>query len=106
MDNGKKTILVVDDEQEFSKSIQIRLISGGFNVISASDGREAIASALKNKPDLILLDIHMPNGDGHSVVSRLKSSHDEHASSTPVIYMTASRDKRDINKACVNESIG
>lgn len=69
----KPMILVVDDEEELVKALRDRLHFEGFNTISAYEGVRAIEMANKHNPDLILLDLRMPAGNGQSVLKSLKS---------------------------------
>lgn len=84
---AKKLILVVDDEKDFVIMIKLRLEANGYEVITAFDGSQGVALAQKKKPDLIILDIMMPAGDGYFVCQRLKMSSFTWA--TPIIFLTA-----------------
>jgi len=68
---GKK-ILIVEDENLQLTMLARRLRSSGFEVVGARDGMTAIAAARKEQPDLILLDLGLPAGDGFSVLQRLQ----------------------------------
>ena len=68
------TILVVEDELDVQKVVAKRLTSRGFTVHCASDGVQAVALAHKVNPDLIVLDLQLPAGDGLSVMRKLKIS--------------------------------
>ena len=83
-------ILFVDDDTDLLKLSVMRLKAQQFDVIIASDGMQAVAKAHKEKPDLIVLDINMPAGNGISVYSKLKMS--TNTSIIPIIFITASRD--------------
>jgi len=87
----KKKILIVDDERDIVKVLMIRLQSSGYEVIAAFDGAQGVFMAHKEKPDLIILDIRMPAGDGFSVTERLKRS--SHTWMIPVIFLTGSPEK-------------
>jgi DNA-binding response OmpR family regulator len=87
----RKKILIVDDERDIVKVLMIRLQSGGYEVIAAFDGAQGVFMAHKEKPDLIILDIRMPAGDGFSVAERLKRS--SHTWTIPVIFLTGSPEK-------------
>jgi DNA-binding response OmpR family regulator len=63
-DEDKKTILVVDDEEDVRKYLSMALTAAGFNVIMASDGDQALEQVKKRKPDLISLDLVMPKKSG------------------------------------------
>jgi archaellum biogenesis ATPase FlaH/DNA-binding NarL/FixJ family response regulator len=80
-------ILVADDEGEVRKVIKLVLSARGYQVIEASDEEETYNAALKEKPDLILLDIMMPIMNGFDVLEKLKKDSD--SSSIPVIMVTA-----------------
>lgn len=71
---AKKRVLVVDDDPDLVKILSINLLAEGFEVSTAFDGVSAVMRAHRDQPDLILLDIMMPAGDGFSVLERLKSS--------------------------------
>ena len=82
-----KRILVVDDEVELVKAIQIRLEQDGYETLAAYDGREGLEKARKEKPDLILLDIVLPDKNGYDLCYEIK--HDEFTASIPVVLFTA-----------------
>ena len=69
MDNN---ILIVDDEPMLLNALVDKFTREGFTTMTAKDGREGLASALKNHPDLILLDIIMPVMDGMAVLEELR----------------------------------
>ena len=94
---SKGRILVVDDEPEIVQSLTLRLTSAGYEVHSAMDGLGATKSAIEVQPDLILLDIGMPAGNGHVVVERLRNIGE--TSHIPVIYLTARTSDEDYRKA-------
>lgn len=87
----RKKILIVDDEKDFAYFVKANLqLLGNYEVIVATKGKKGIKSALKEKPDLILLDIMMPGMDGFEVLERLKR--DEKTMNIPVIMLTAKND--------------
>jgi adenylate cyclase len=87
-------ILVVDDNPENRDIFQARLASHGYEILTASDGEEALATAREALPDLILLDIMMPKIDGIEVCRRLKA--DRSLPFMPIIMVTARADPKDI----------
>ncbi len=87
----KKKILIVDDERDIVKALVIRLQSRGYEVVVAYDGAQGVFMAHKENPDLILLDIRMPAGDGFSVAEKLKQSEDTRT--IPIIFLTGSPEK-------------
>ena len=82
-----KKILVADDEPEIVKALHIRLKEAGYEVVVAFDVLQAIYQAHKERPDLIILDIRMPAGDGIGVYEKLKISSE--TAVIPVIFITA-----------------
>ena len=70
--SGKK-ILIIDDDKDLLRGMVIRLKANDYDVVSAVDGISAISVARKEEPDLVILDIGLPGGDGFSVMERLGS---------------------------------
>jgi len=68
-----KKILVVDDDPDVRKGMHLRLAANDYDTCFAADGVTAIAEARKQKPDLIILDLGLPAGDGFGVMERLKA---------------------------------
>jgi len=93
----KKKVLIVDDERDIVKVLMIRLRGAGYEVVTAFDGAQAIFVAHKEKPDLVILDIRMPAGDGFSVVEKLK--HSTNTFSIPVIFLTGGPERDSEEKA-------
>lgn len=85
-----KTILVVDDKASVRQLLQEYLREQGFEVVVAANGREALYSARHSRPDLILLDIMMPEMDGFEFLRRHRQE-----KSTPVIIITAREEETD-----------
>jgi len=83
----KQKILAVDDEIDILKLLQYNLSNAGFDFISAEDGPEAIELATMALPDLIILDLMLPNMDGMEVLKVLKSNPDTRR--IPVMMLTA-----------------
>ncbi|MDI6606589.1 MAG: response regulator transcription factor [Candidatus Omnitrophota bacterium] len=84
----KKKILLIDDEVELLKLVEMRLRHEGYGVIYLNSGKDAVKVAQEKKPDLILLDIMMPDKDGYVVCSELKKAGSQTAS-IPIIIFTA-----------------
>lgn len=81
-------ILVIDDEERIQEVIQISLeILNGWEVLTASSGREGLIKAQNQKPDAILLDVSMPQMDGFATLEQLRSNRATQA--IPVIFLTA-----------------
>ena len=86
-----RKVLVIDDTRNIQIMLRDFLESQGFEVEIAGDGIEAIDSIERSQPDLILLDIMMPNMDGYQFISQLRK-----ASDLPVIMITAKQQEADI----------
>ena len=82
----RKTILVVDDDPEMRLALKIRLKANSYDVAEAVDGVSAIAEARKQQPDLVLLDLGLPAGDGFTVLERLQAM--DALSRIPVIVVS------------------
>jgi DNA-binding response OmpR family regulator len=82
-----KTILIVDDDPDVRLGLHVRLKANHYNVIFAADGMAGIAEARKHMPDVIILDLGLPAGDGFSVMDRLKAN--DSLSLIPVIVVSA-----------------
>jgi two-component system alkaline phosphatase synthesis response regulator PhoP len=89
---SKQTILVVDDEQDLLDLIEYNLRQEGYEVILAEDGQEGIQKAREHMPDLLLLDIMMPQMDGIEVCDRMREDPD--LSHIPIIFLTARSDEK------------
>jgi two-component system, OmpR family, KDP operon response regulator KdpE len=84
------TILVVDDEPQIRRVLRATLSSNGYDVIEAKDGQEAIEIAIREHPDLILLDVNMPEMNGLEACSKMRLSF-----STPIIMITVRNSQQD-----------
>jgi DNA-binding response OmpR family regulator len=97
MDEQQRTILIVDDTPANLSVLHDHLIEAGFRVLVDVSGRSALDKIHATKPDLILLDIMMPDMDGYETCTLLKSNRE--TSNIPVIFMTALTDPLDEVKA-------
>ncbi|HUQ30272.1 MAG TPA: response regulator [Candidatus Paceibacterota bacterium] len=84
--NLEKKILVVEDERPLSDALYDRLTREGFSVLVAHDGEEGLSIAIRERPDLILLDVVMPVMDGLSMLKRLRE--DPWGTTAVVILLT------------------
>ena len=84
---AEKKILLIDDDKDVLHVLNVRLKSQGYQVAAAGDAISAISTARKEKPDLIVLDIGLPGGDGFIVMDRLKALYD--FALTPIIVVSA-----------------
>ncbi len=82
----KKKILVVDDEKTIVELVRIRLEKYGYKVQTALSGKEALNVVQKEKPDLVILDIMMPEMDGYEVLKKLRG---DLKLDMPVMLLTA-----------------
>ena len=83
---GKSKILIVDDDPDLKLLLKIHLRANQYDTLQASDGYSAIAVAQKDRPDLIILDLGLPAGDGFVVLKHLRESYT--LSNIPVIVLT------------------
>src|SRR2546428_3893956 len=82
-----ESVLVVDDDPDVARFVEVNLRSAGYEVSVASNGEEALERALELRPDLVLLDVMMPKLDGFEVAQRLRR--DSRTSSSSIIMLTA-----------------
>jgi DNA-binding response OmpR family regulator len=88
-----RTILVVDDEAEMLRLLDYNLTKAGYLVIGAKSGEEALSAARKHAPDLVVLDVMMPNMDGFEVCRRLRA--DPQTAGILVLMLTARAEEGD-----------
>lgn len=93
--NGQK-ILIVEDEGMIRRALADRLGEEDLEVLSAADGKEGLETARAEKPDLVLLDVIMPEMDGISVSDELSASPE--TANIPVIFLTNLSDSADVRK--------
>jgi len=86
-DKENKHILCIEDEPEMIDLIRLILSRKGFNVVGAAGGKEGLEKARQDPPDLILLDLMMPDMDGWEVYQQIKA--DDKTKNIPVIVVTA-----------------
>ena len=94
---ANKKILIVDDDPDVRLGLHVRLKANHYDVIFAADGMASIAEARKHKPDLIILDLGLPAGDGFSVMERLKAN--DSLSLIPVIVVSARDREANMDRA-------
>lgn len=87
MAENTKHLVYVEDEQEMIDLVRLILSRRGYEVIGANGGREGLAAIREAKPDLVLLDLMMPDMDGWDVYQQMKA--DESTRDIPVIVVTA-----------------
>jgi two-component system KDP operon response regulator KdpE len=87
-------ILIIDDESQIRKLLEITLTSNDYSVLEASTGREGLIQAATHPPDLILLDLGLPDEDGQIILSKLKEWYQG-----PIIIISVRNNEEDIIKA-------
>ncbi|MEQ8703320.1 MAG: response regulator transcription factor [Phaeodactylibacter sp.] len=94
---NKAEILIIDDEAQIRKLLQINLESNGYKVIQASTGNEGLVLAASHPPDLILLDIGLPDKSGHEILKELREWYNK-----PVLILSVQDTEADIVSALDN----
>jgi two-component system KDP operon response regulator KdpE len=87
---SKVTILVVDDDAQIRRTLRVTLVSNGYEVIEARDGQEAIEAVLRERPDVILLDVNMADMSGLEACNKMRRSF-----TGPIIMVTVRNAERD-----------
>jgi len=100
----RRKILVVDDEPDIVRALALRLKVAGYDVVAATDGAGALMTALTEQPDLVLLDIGLPHGDGHFVASRLRSN--ARTAHIPILFLSARNAPEDLGSARSSGAVG
>ena len=96
----KANVLIIDDEPQIRKLLQITLESNDYRVLQSSTGKEGLAMAANHSPELILLDIGLPDISGHEVLQELKGWY-----SKSVIILSVQNNENDIVKALDNGAV-
>jgi two-component system alkaline phosphatase synthesis response regulator PhoP len=91
---AEERILIVDDDEDILLIVQTILANAGYSVLVARNGREGVDLALETKPDLILLDVMMPELSGWEVCTTLKNAPETRQ--TPIAMMTVKSEIRDL----------
>lgn len=94
---NKAEILIVDDEPQIRKLLQINLESNNYKVIQASSGKEGLMFSASHSPDLILLDIGLPDKSGHEILKELREWYNK-----PIIILSVQDNEADIVSALDN----
>ena len=94
---NKPEILIIDDEAQIRKLLQINLESNDKKVIQASTGKEGILLAASHPPDLILLDLGLPDASGHEILKQLREWYNK-----PIIILSVQNSESDIVMALDN----
>ncbi|MCK4547058.1 MAG: response regulator [Candidatus Eisenbacteria sp.] len=94
---SKKSILVIEDTKSVRQIVAAMLLEEGYEVITAIDGKDGLEMAKRERPDLVVLDVMLPEMNGYEVCCRIKF--DEQYEHIPVILLTARRKEADRRKA-------
>lgn len=97
MTENPKKILVVDDEVDLLRLMKKILEGEGYTVFTAEQGAEGLSLAKQEKPDLIFLDVRLPDRDGYEILEEIKS--DKATRSIPVVMLTSLNQGDDFQKA-------
>jgi DNA-binding response OmpR family regulator len=100
----RRKILIVDDEPEIVRAVALRLKTAGYDVVAAMDGAGALMTAVTEQPDLVLLDIGIPYGDGHFVAARLREN--AKTSHIPILFLSARNAPDDLGSARQSGAVG
>ncbi len=90
-----KTVLYVDDSEDMLEIVKLVLANSGYQILTASSGAEAIEICSNEQPDLILMDLNMPDIDGFATTQQLRSN----GYHNPIVVLTASENEEDKVKA-------
>lgn len=91
------TVLVVEDQAPFREFLQISLSRLGLDVVTALTGKVALSRAKEHRPDLVLLDVMLPDMDGYEVCNELRDSPE--TSLTPIIFISAVSSDKHVQRA-------
>lgn len=89
----RQTILVVDDNELVRRALAVQLRAGGYRTVFAADGIQALTVARRECPDLVILDLGLPGGDGYVVLDRLGAL--PALACTPVVVLTGWGEERE-----------
>jgi two-component system cell cycle response regulator DivK len=90
-----KNVLLTDDDPEMVELIRLVLRNSGYRLTQARDGNEAVEVALRDKPDLVVMDLRMPGKDGITAAAILR----ERGFTNPIVVLTASESEEDRRRA-------
>lgn len=95
-------VLLVEDEKDIREAIATALTDADFEVLEASDGAKGVVMALKEQPDVIVMDINMPAMSGHEVVEKLRQ--DSWGKKAKILFLTAFSDAENVVSAVAGGS--
>lgn len=97
-DTLKKTVVYIDDDPDMIRLVNLILRPAGFTLVGVSDGREGLETVRRLKPDLVLLDLMMPDMDGEQIHQAMKA--DAELREIPIIIVTAKTLSRHLFQEC------
>lgn len=89
-------ILIIEDQATMRRNVALMLQLEGHDALTAANGVEGLETALRERPDLILCDVMMPEMDGHAVLRSLRDNNE--LKHTPFIFLTAKGDRNDVRE--------
>jgi two-component system KDP operon response regulator KdpE len=95
--NENETILIIDDELQIRRLLEITLSSNGYKIIQAVNGKEGLVAAATHRPSLIILDLGLPDTDGQEIIAKLREWFNK-----PVIILSVRNSETDIIRALDN----
>lgn len=98
MAETQKKVLIVEDDNAMREIVAHKLASAGLQVLEAIDGKEAIEKWQKEKPDLVLLDLMLPEVDGFQVLGTMRKNSETVIANTPVIVLSNLFSKEDVQR--------
>lgn len=98
MTEKKKTILIIEDEVAMLRALVEKFEKEGFNVLSAQDGEEGYAVAMKENPDFLIIDIIMPKMDGITLMKKIRDD-EKWGVEAPIIMLTNLSDPESVSEA-------
>ncbi len=91
-----KRILIIEDDNNVARALELRIRSACYSTTVASDGYSGVASVARSRPDLVLLDINMPGGNGFTVAERIRAIAPD---KIPIVFITASKQREFFERA-------
>jgi DNA-binding response OmpR family regulator len=98
-DTKQKKVLIAEDDPSMAEIVTHKLTTSGFSVRHASDGKIALKMFMEEPPDVMLLDLMMPEMDGFQVLEAIRKDKDQKKAATPVIVLSNLWSNEDILKA-------
>jgi DNA-binding response OmpR family regulator len=95
MEKRRPLVLVADDDNDILELVRLRLIRSGYDPLVATDGAEALMLARAYLPDIVVLDVGMPDLDGYAVTAELRAG--DETAGIPIILLTARAQEADVD---------